>query len=221
MKRVIIILSALVLLTGIEAVSSAQQGPVVGSYQERPKDDPEVVAAARFAVGEEGRREGAPVSLVAINRAERQVVAGFNYRLRLSVKSKGEIRDVSAVVYQNLKSEYSLSSWERSGGEGTAPATREAAEERRAVKGAIRRELSRATPAHVKVSQFTINSLDVQSGWALAGVEPSGDTPLDPVSVLLRKQRGRWKVLTLGTSLHGTGRSFHVPRGLWRKWGLD
>lgn len=221
MKRAIIILSAFVLLSGSGTVSSAQQVPVVGDYQERSKADPEVVSAARFAVREEGRREGAPISLVAIKRAERQVVAGFNYRLQLSVKVKGEIREVSAVIYQNLGREYSLSDWERSIVESAAPAASVAAEDRRAIEAALKKELSRATPTHVKVGQFTLSSLDVQSGWALAGVEPSGDTPLDPVSVLLRKQRGLWKVLTLGTSLHGTGRSFRVPRGLWRKWGLD
>lgn len=221
MKRAIIILSAFVLLNGIGIVASAQQAPVAGGYQERSIADPEVVSAARFAVGEEGRREGAPISLVAIRRAERQVVAGFNYRLQLSVKVKGEMRDVSAIVYQNLKPEYSLSGWERSGDEGATAAARVAADDRRAIETALKKELSRATPAHVKVGQFTLSSLDVQSGWALAVVEPSGDTPLDPVSVLLRKQRGLWKVLTLGTSLHGTGRSFRVPRSLWRKWGLD
>src|SRR5437763_8111848 len=125
MKRALALLSAFALLTGVAVVSSARQAPAVGAYQERSKDDPDVVAAARFAVAEEGRREGARVSLVSINRAERQLVAGFNYRLRLSVKTRGEVREASAVVYRNLKDAYTLTAWERSGGAGTRAATRE------------------------------------------------------------------------------------------------
>jgi hypothetical protein len=125
MKRVLALLPAFVLLTAFAGVSAAQQAPAVGTYQEVSKDDPEVVAAARFAVAEENRRERARVSLVSVNRAERQVVAGFNYRLRLSVMAGGARREVSAVVYRNLKDAYALTAWESSGGAGARGATRE------------------------------------------------------------------------------------------------
>jgi hypothetical protein len=61
--------------------------------------------------------------LIAIKQAERQVVAGLNYRLQLSVKIKGQIQDVQAVVYQDLKRQYWLSRWEQAGDRGQAPAT--------------------------------------------------------------------------------------------------
>jgi hypothetical protein len=125
MKRALAVLSAFVLLTASAVASSAQQPPAVGTYQGVSKGDPDVVAAARFAVAEEGRREGAPVSLVSINRAERQVVAGFNYRLRLSVRAGAGVREVTAVVYRNLKDAYSLTDWEGSGGAGARAAARE------------------------------------------------------------------------------------------------
>lgn len=116
MKRVLALLSALVLLTALAAASSAQQAPTVGAYQEVSKGEPDVLAAARFAVAEEGRREGAHLSLVSVNRAERQVVAGLNYRLHLSVKTRGEVREVTAVVYRDLKDASTLTSWEGAGG---------------------------------------------------------------------------------------------------------
>ena len=74
---------------------------------------------------EESRRERRRVSLLAVRRAEQQVVAGLNYRLRLSVKAGGRARDVTAVVYRNLQGVYSLTSWEAAGEERGGAATRE------------------------------------------------------------------------------------------------
>jgi hypothetical protein len=72
----------------------------------------EVVEAARFAVREVSAREGRRVSLVAVTRAEKQVVAGMNYKLRLSVREGGRTREVSAVVFRDLKGAYKLTSWD-------------------------------------------------------------------------------------------------------------
>lgn len=97
-----------------------QNPPMAGGYGEAAPDDPDVLRAARFAVREAGRREGRRLSLVAVRRAEKQVVAGLNYRLRLSVGAGGRTREVSAVVYQDLKGAHSLTSWDAAGGEGGA-----------------------------------------------------------------------------------------------------
>ena len=108
------------------AAAGRQEIPMAGGYSEAAADDPEVVKAARFAVGEQSRRGGGPVTLVAVRRAERQVVAGLNYRLRLAVRAGGSERDATAVVYQNVKNAYSLSDWKWSdGGGAAAAATRE------------------------------------------------------------------------------------------------
>jgi hypothetical protein len=125
MKHARAVLTALIVLTSIEAVAAAQQVPLAGGYRESLATDPGVVSAARFAVREASRRERARVTLVSIKQAETQVVAGLNYRLQLSVRSRGEIRDANAEVYQNLKRQYSLSRWELAGRGGTPPATRE------------------------------------------------------------------------------------------------
>lgn len=124
MKLILLLLSALVLSGGVAAARPAQEPPIAGGYRERSVTERGVASAARFAVREEARREGTPISLLSVRRAETQVVAGLNYRLLLSVRVRGEVRDVSAVVYQDLKQSYSLTSWEPSGGPGAADATR-------------------------------------------------------------------------------------------------
>jgi hypothetical protein len=111
---VIVILAALNVFVGASA-ASAQQAPIVGGYAETSRNDPEVVSAAVTAVRTEQRRTGARISLIAIEGAEVQVVAGLNYRLRLRVKVKGQTQNVTAIVYQNLKQRYSLTSWDVNG----------------------------------------------------------------------------------------------------------
>lgn len=116
-----------VVLASSAAGAARQNPPVAGGYAEASAGDPGVLRAARFAVREEGRRLGRAVSLLAVRRAETQVVAGLNYRLRLSVSYGGRKREVSAVVYRNLGGAYALTEWSAAGdaGGGAAAATRE------------------------------------------------------------------------------------------------
>lgn len=108
-----IIFSVLIALSGNDpSVVRAQQPPLVGAYQEVSTTDREVMAAARFAVRRRQQRRRARISLVSIERAETQVVAGTNYRLCLRVRQGNRTREVTAVVYKNLTRRYSLSSWE-------------------------------------------------------------------------------------------------------------
>jgi len=96
---------------------AAQDAPIVGNYREASASDPAVLAAARFAVRAEGRRRGARLTLVSVERAETQVVAGTNYRLRLKVRAAGRVESAQAVVYENLRRVYSLTSWGATRGE--------------------------------------------------------------------------------------------------------
>lgn len=112
MKRVLSAALLFVMLCAGAHASAAQDVPIVGGYGERPASDAGVAAAARFAVRERGRRTGRRVTLLAVRRAETQVVAGLNYRLRLSVREGRAAREVVAVVYQNLRQRLSLESWE-------------------------------------------------------------------------------------------------------------
>src|SRR5215204_4003996 len=118
MKRVLLAALVLVMLWAAAPSATAQEMPVVGGYGERPTSDTGVAAAAAFAVRERGRRTGRRVTLVAVRRAETQVVAGLNYRLLLSVREGRAARDVTAVVYQNLRQRLSLKSWEPAAGGG-------------------------------------------------------------------------------------------------------
>lgn len=111
----VVIIAALNMVSGNQSSVFAQQGPIVGGYADASNSDPEVVAAARFAINAEKTKLHARIALVSIKHAEVQVVAGLNYRLSLRVKTKGKTRNVKVVVYKNLKQEYSLTSWSADG----------------------------------------------------------------------------------------------------------
>jgi hypothetical protein len=115
MKKNLLIAIMLIAFTAISVDAFrtlAQPAQIAGGYGEASKTDPEVVSAARFAIKQEQRKLGRRLSLISIERAEVQVVAGLNYRLCLKVKVKGKTQDVTAVVYKNLKQKYSLSRWD-------------------------------------------------------------------------------------------------------------
>jgi hypothetical protein len=88
------------------------QGPTVGGFKGVAADDPEVTAAARFAVGAQGQKESTTISLLSVVSAERQTVAGANYRLCLEVEAEGGTQNVMALVFKSLKKEYQLKRWE-------------------------------------------------------------------------------------------------------------
>jgi hypothetical protein len=124
MKFAISTILVLTIFAAIQA-DSPQQSPIAGGYADLDKTDPEASRAARFAVAAAGRRSHTPISLIDLRKAEVQVVAGLNYRLQLSVRTKGKVQGVNAVVYRDLKRRYSLSSWEPARDSTPAPATLE------------------------------------------------------------------------------------------------
>ena len=66
------------------AVSISQAQMMVGNYREASKTDETVVSAANFAVKKQSEKpQNASLKLVAIEKAEKQVVAGMNYRMCL------------------------------------------------------------------------------------------------------------------------------------------
>ena len=93
------------------------RGPMVGGYKPVATDDAGVLEAAEQAVSLQGEKEGVSLRLVSVERAERQVVAGQNYRLCLKVvideeEDSEETQDVKVQVFRSLKNEYQLKSWE-------------------------------------------------------------------------------------------------------------
>jgi len=88
-----------------------EKAHVVGGYSAVSVKDREVIAATRFAVQARRKVAKSKMVLVAIHGAEKQVVAGMNYRIRFNVKNDSKIQSIRAVVYKDLKGKYSLSSW--------------------------------------------------------------------------------------------------------------
>jgi hypothetical protein len=72
----------------------------------------DIQAAAEFAVQEQAKRDAVVLELSDISKAERQIVAGVNYRLDVVVKRSGSARKARVVVFKDLKSHYKLTSWE-------------------------------------------------------------------------------------------------------------
>jgi cystatin-C len=103
------------ILFGIVQPSSAAE-TLVGGYSEVSVTNEQVIAAAQFAVKTQALSvERAPViTLVEILKAEQQVVAGMNYRLRLKVKVDETVREAKAVVWRQAwrkPDPYRLTSW--------------------------------------------------------------------------------------------------------------
>jgi hypothetical protein len=111
-----ILWAALLLVFGVTFgathAGAVGQGPTVGGFRAVAVNDPEVTAAARFAVGAQGESEGTTISLLSVLAAERQTVAGANYRLCLEVEVDGAAQTVSALVFKSLQRQYQLRSWE-------------------------------------------------------------------------------------------------------------
>jgi hypothetical protein len=117
--RALMILFAFgVIFGGAAAQAQGTRPPIVGGYKVAATDDAGVVAAAEWAVGEQGRQQSTTIRLVSVEHAEQQVVAGMNYRLCLKVEVVDEennvetTQDVKVLVYRSLQKQYTLRSWE-------------------------------------------------------------------------------------------------------------
>ena len=88
-----------------------------GGYAEASVKEKDVAAAAAFAVKAQEKtlqkKDAPPVklALVKILSAQTQVVAGLNFRLKLSVRMHDAPKEAEAVVYRKLSGEYELTSW--------------------------------------------------------------------------------------------------------------
>lgn len=102
-------LVALCLITGSSA-SICRAQKMVGGYNSVSKTDAAVIDAANFAVETQARKD-ASLELKSIASAERQIVAGSNYRLCLVVNSGKKQQEATAIVFLNLKDKFSLTSW--------------------------------------------------------------------------------------------------------------
>ena len=107
--NILLFLLALCCVSSTARTASAQ---IAGGYGAVDKNDPEVKAAAKYAVAAETRHAHHTIKLISINKAEQQVVAGMNYKVCMKVRDGKKTRWATAVVYQNLKNKRSLTSWD-------------------------------------------------------------------------------------------------------------
>ena len=116
--RSTLVVLALGVVFGAAVAGAGQQVPKVGGYREVAADAPEVVSAAKFAVAAQARKKGTEIQLLSVEAAERQTVAGANYRLCLKVEEADTENNVDvtetvrAVVFRGLRNEYTLRSWQ-------------------------------------------------------------------------------------------------------------
>jgi len=111
LRSVVILVALSVILGGVIAVAAQR---IMGGYSPAATDDPEVVAAAEFAVDEQSKKQEMTYKLVSIEHAERQSASGSNFRMCLKVGYHKEDDDVDTtefvkvVVHRNLQQEHSL-----------------------------------------------------------------------------------------------------------------
>ncbi|MFM8470180.1 MAG: cystatin domain-containing protein [Limisphaerales bacterium] len=81
---------------------------VPGGFSAAPTTDAWVQAAAKFAV----TARDPQLKLLGVEQAQRQVVAGMNYRLTLKVDDGGTNRIADVVVWRKLDGKHELTSWQ-------------------------------------------------------------------------------------------------------------
>ena len=102
--------AAFCVLAASAAICFGQPGRIAGGYGDVSKKDATVVDAASFAIDKQAEKD-ATVEMISVERAERQIVAGSNYRLCIAYNASGKRQEATAVVYHNLQDEFALTSW--------------------------------------------------------------------------------------------------------------
>ncbi len=105
----------LAVILGCVAVSFAQVK--TGGFKKVSVSDAAVVMAAEFALSAQADKDDTGIELVSIETAERQTVAGANYKICMLVTLTDEYSEepydqfVSVLVFRSLKNQYTLKSW--------------------------------------------------------------------------------------------------------------
>jgi hypothetical protein len=104
-----------VIITGCGASSnstgSATFTPAMtGAYVVTETADADAQSCANYAV--DSREPKGTVKLVRILSAEKQVVAGMNYKLKLAITENGASKTVSVVVWSKLDGTKEVMKWE-------------------------------------------------------------------------------------------------------------
>lgn len=93
-------------------VAAQKAGDIVGGYAEIAVTSKEAKSFAAYALRARSKHEHKKFTLVKIVKAEKQLVAGENYRVCMDVRQgRQKASRVTAVVYENLKNKRKLSHW--------------------------------------------------------------------------------------------------------------
>jgi len=113
MNRFLLIYLAMSLVSSVFATDNPakQDQPALAGGYSPAEIDSEVRKVAEFAVKTQAGTSGRPLRLVKILKAERQVVAGLNYRLEIEVADGSKNRKALAVVWKKLDGSLALTSW--------------------------------------------------------------------------------------------------------------
>ncbi|MCA1964251.1 MAG: exo-alpha-sialidase [Prosthecobacter sp.] len=93
-----------IILLAVLLNAQAQQPALTGGFSQASITNPNVLRAAQFAI----KAHDAKISLREIHAAEQQVVAGINYKLKLTTIDG---RQAEALVWQKLDDSHELISW--------------------------------------------------------------------------------------------------------------
>jgi predicted neuraminidase len=93
------------LLFAIVPTSHGQQPPLAGGFSQSSTSDAEVLKASQFAV----KAHDAKLTLQSVNTAGQQIVAGLNYKLKLTTS---DARKADVVVWRKLDGSHELTSWQ-------------------------------------------------------------------------------------------------------------
>jgi hypothetical protein len=114
-------IAAFLLFTAVCPMAGLAEQSRLGGYAPASVTNKEVGAAAAFAIkaqqkAMQGKKDLEPpkLGLVTILRAEEQVVAGMNYRLKLKVNLNGKEKTAEAIIWWQAwrkPDPYELTSW--------------------------------------------------------------------------------------------------------------
>lgn len=103
-----ILLPLLFSLSTLVLANETPKSNMAGGWSPAPILDVEPLA--KFALSQQPG--GLSWKLVQINTAERQVVAGINTKMSLTIKNSGQISCASAIVFTDLQQQNHLTSWD-------------------------------------------------------------------------------------------------------------
>ena len=84
---------------------------MTGGWSNLSNDDPEAKKAAEKSVSLQAEKTNESIEFLSLENAQRQVVAGMNYELKLKVSRNGQETMAMAIIWAKLDGSYQLTEW--------------------------------------------------------------------------------------------------------------